>query len=219
MRSACVSAACTCACAATLVRRPTPCDRWHVNHDPLQLPADLPRPIDDGAADHLRGRRLPAVGILATDGTMVDLSAVSSAWTVVYIYPRTGVPGVDPPSGWDDIPGARGCTPQSCSFRDVHAELADLGTTVFGLSTQSHDEQMAFARRQHLPFLLLSDPEQVMGEALRLPTFEADGIVAYKRMTVIVREGIIVHVRYPVFPPDRDADEVLAWLRNAAGAD
>jgi peroxiredoxin len=150
---------------------------------------------------------------------MVDLSAVSSPWAVVYIYPRTGVPGVDPPTGWDDIPGARGCTPQSCSFRDVHAELAALGATVFGLSTQSHDEQVAFAQRQHLPFLLLSDPEQVMGEALRLPTFEADGIVAYKRMTLIARGGAIEHVRYPVFPPDRDAVEVLAWLENATASD
>lgn len=161
------------------------------------------------------GRRLPTVEVLATDGTIVDLSAVSSPWTVVYIYPRTGVPGVDPPNGWDDIPGARGCTPQSCSFRDVHADLAALGATVFGLSTQAHEEQVEFSRRQHLPFLLLSDPEQVMGEALQLPTFEADGIVAYKRMTLIVRAGTIAHVRYPVFPPDRDADEVLAWLQDA----
>ena len=190
-----------------------------MTHDPLQLPADLPRPVDDGAADHLRGRWLPSVEVLATDGTMVDLSAVSSAWTVVYIYPQTGVPGVDPPIGWDDIPGARGCTPQSCSFRDEHAEFAGLGAAVYGLSTQSHDQQVQFSRRQHLPFLLLSDPEQVMGEALRLPTFEADGIVAYKRMTLIVRDGAIVHVRYPVFPPDRDADEVLAWLRDATAVD
>lgn len=184
--------------------------------EPTQLPADLPRPVDDGASDHLPGRRLPNVEVLATDGTMVDLSAVSSPWTVVYIYPRTGVPGVDPPNGWDDIPGARGCTPQSCSFRDVHADLAALGATVFGLSTQAHEEQVEFSRRQQLPFLLLSDPELVMGEALQLPTFETDGIVAYKRMTLIVRAGAIAYVRYPVFPPDRDADEVLAWLQDAS---
>ena len=190
-----------------------------MSHDPLLLPPDLPRPIDDGAGDHLSGRRLPGVEVLATDGTMVDLSAISSPWAVLYVYPRTGVPGVDPPSDWDEIPGARGCTPQSCSFRDVHGEFAALGATVFGLSTQVHEEQVEFSRRQHLPFLLLSDPDQIFGEALDLPVFQADDIVAYKRMTIIARAGTIAHVRYPVFPPDRDADEVLAWLYNAARAD
>ena len=183
--------------------------------DPLQLPDDLPRPIDDGASDHLRGRPLPSVEVLATDGAMVDLSDAQSRWTVVYIYPRTGVPGVDPPSGWDQIPGARGCTPQSCSFRDAHGELADLDATVYGLSTQSHDAQVEFSRREHIPFRLLSDPERFVGEALDLPVFETDGIVAYKRMTLIARGGTIVHVRYPVFPPDRDAEDVLAWLQHA----
>ena len=183
------------------------------------LPPDLPRPADDGASDHLHGRPLPGVEVLASDGTMVDLSAPPSPWTVVYIYPRTGVPGVDPPDGWDAIPGARGCTPQSCSFRDVHGELAELGATVFGLSTQPHHEQIEFAQREHIPFLLLSDPDQIVGEALALPTFEADGIVAYKRMTLIAHEGVITHVRYPVFPPDTDADEVLAWLQSAPAAD
>lgn len=190
-----------------------------MHNDPTQLPDDLPRPTDDGASDHLPGRALPSVEILATDGSMVDLSAAPSPWTVVYIYPRTGVPGVDPPTGWDQIPGARGCTPQSCSFRDVHGELADVGATVYGLSTQSHDEQVEFSRREHIPFRLLSDPERIVGEALDLPVFEADGIVAYKRMTLIARGGTIAHVRYPVFPPDRDADDVLAWLQDATDRD
>lgn len=190
-----------------------------MSNDPLQLPPDLPRPVDDGAADHLPGRRLPGIEVLASDGTLVDLSAVASPWIVVYVYPRTGVPGVDPPTGWDDIPGARGCTPQSCSYRDVHGELADLDATVFGLSTQSHDEQAAFAHRQQLPFLLLSDSDRELGEALDLPVFEVDDIVAYKRLTIIAHAGEIVHVRYPVFPPDRDADEVIAWLRDATAGE
>lgn len=195
------------------------CDPEVVRHDPSQLPADLPRPTDDGAGDHLPDRSLPSVEILATNGTMVDLSAPTSPWTVVFIYPRTGVPGVDPPTGWDLIPGARGCTVQTCSFRDVQGELADLGATVYGLSTQSSVEQVAFARRERIPFLLLSDPQRLVGEALGLPVFEADGIVAYKRMTLIARAGTIAHVRYPVFPPDRDADEVVAWLDGATAHD
>jgi peroxiredoxin len=186
-----------------------------MDDDPLRLPPDLPRPVDDGASDHLPGRSLPGVEVVASDGAMVNLSVSRSPWTVVYVYPRTGVPGVDPPTGWDQIPGARGCTPQSCSFRDVHGELAELGATVFGLSTQTHEEQVAFAERERIPFLLLSDPELLLGEALRLPTFEVDGIVAYKRMTLIARRGTIRHVRYPVFPPDQDADDVLAWLQAA----
>ena len=195
------------------------CHPWIVSNDPLQLPLDLPRPVDDGAADHLPGRRVPGIEVLASDGTLVDLSAVASPWIVVYVYPRTGVPGVDPPTGWDDIPGARGCTPQSCSYRDVHSELADLDTAVFGLSTQRHDEQAAFAHRQHLPFLLLSDSDRELGEALALPVFEVDDIVAYKRLTIIAHAGTVAHVRYPVFPPDRDADEVLAWLRDATAGE
>lgn len=194
------------------------CHPWGVSHDPLQLPPDLPRPVDDGAAGHLPGRRLPGIEVVASDGTLVDLSAVASPWTVVYVYPRTGVPGVDPPTGWNDIPGARGCTPQSCAFRDVHGELAEFGATVFGLSTQPHDEQAAFANRQRLPFLLLSDTDRELGDALSLPTFEVDDIVAYKRLTMIARGGEILHVRYPVFPPDEDAAEVIAWLRHAATA-
>ena len=187
--------------------------------DARDLPADLPQPVDDGAADHLDGAALPATRLLATDGSHVDLTQVGAGWTVLYVYPRTGVPGQALPSGWDLIPGARGCTPQSCSFRDVHGELTELGATVFGLSTQAHDEQVAFAEREHIPFLLLSDPDRAVGAALRLPTFEADGIVAYKRLTLIARDGLIAHVRYPVFPPEDDGDQVVAWLHRAAGAD
>lgn len=192
-----------------------------MTHDPLHLPLDLPRPVDDGAAAHLPGRLIPDIEMLASDDSTVDLTAVPSPWTIVYVYPRTGVPGVDPPTGWDEIPGASGCTPQSCSFRDAHAELAELGATVFGLSTQLHAEQAAFVERQGLPFLLLSDPDQRIGAALGLPTFEVDDIVAYKRLTLIARGDQIAHVRYPVFPPDGDAAEVISWLQRApaVGAD
>ena len=132
---------------------------------------------------------------------------------MVYIYPRTGRPDVDPPTGWNQIPGARGCTPQSCAFRDHHAELAALGARVFGLSTQTTDYQKEAAERLHLPFPLLSDEALTFAEQLGLPTFVVDGMTLIKRLTLIVRDGVIVHVFYPVFPPDRNADDVAAWLR------
>jgi len=132
---------------------------------------------------------------------------------VVYIYPRTGRPDVDPPTGWNQIPGARGCTPQSCAFRDHHAELAALGARVFGLSTQTTDYQKEAAERLHLPFPLLSDEALTFAEQLGLPTFVVDGMTLIKRLTLIVRDGVIVHVFYPVFPPDRNAEDVAAWLR------
>jgi peroxiredoxin len=185
----------------------------HTN-DLFTLPADLPVPRDDGAADHLRGALLPSIPLLATDGTHVDLSALHGR-TVVYAYPRTGEPGKDVPASWDAIPGARGCTPQSCGFRDHHGELSDLGVRVFGLSTQTTDYQREVHDRLHLPFELLSDADLALTRALRLPTFEFDRMTLHKRLTLVIRDGLVEHVFYPVFPPNENAAEVVAWL-NAA---
>ena len=145
---------------------------------------------------------------------MLDLVAATDGTAVIYVYPRTGVPGVEMPEGWDAIPGARGCTPQSCSYRDDYSAFQALGVDIYGLSTQSTEAQMEFAARKHIPFPLLSDPEQQLGSALGLPTFTAGGEVLYRRVTLIADAGRIVHVRYPVFPPNRDADDTLAWLRS-----
>ena len=181
----------------------------------MTLPDSLPRPVDDGAADHLRGLPVPAVALPATGGGRVDLSRHSHGTTlVVFAYPRTGQPGVDSPAGWDDIPGARGCTPQSCAYRDSLAEFERLGASVVGISAQSPAEQAEFAAREHIPFPLLSDEGLQLAAALRLPTFEADGITLYKRLTLVAESSRIVKVFYPVFPPDRNAAEVEGWLRR-----
>jgi peroxiredoxin len=170
-------------------------------HDPTQLPEDLPIPADDGAARHLPGMKLPDIALAATDGTKVSLAWLPGR-AVVYIYPRTGVPGQALPTGWDAIPGERGCTPQSCAFRDHFAELTALGVThLYGLSTQDTAYQREAAERLHLPFPLLSDAELKFARALNLPTFQVDGMT------------LITHVFYPVFPPDRNAEEVIAWLQ------
>jgi peroxiredoxin len=155
---------------------------------------------------------MPKISLPSTSGRQVDLSGLKGARTVIYAYPMTGVPGKPLPEGWDMIPGARGCTPQSCSFRDHHAELAALGADVFGLSTLTTDYQSEMSERLHLPFEVLSDAEFRLTEALRLPTFEADGMRLLKRLTLIVRDGRIEHVLYPVFPPNESAAEVMAWL-------
>jgi peroxiredoxin len=176
------------------------------------LPADLPVPTDDGAATQLEGLRLPALALPATDGRTVQLSTLPGL-QVIYIYPMTGHPGVPLPEGRDAIPGARGCTPQSCAFRDHHAELAALGAGVFGLSTQDSGHQREAATRLHLPFPLLSDGELALRDALSLPVFEVDGRLLYRRLTLIADAARIVKVFYPVFPPDRNAAEVVAWLR------
>jgi peroxiredoxin len=182
-------------------------------HNPQVLPPGIPVPQDDGAARHLEGRRLPDVSLPATDGAAVNIATLTGR-TVVYIYPRTGVPGVDPPDGWDMIPGARGCTPQSCSFRDLFVELKALGVArVFGLSTQDTAYQQEAATRLHLPFPLLSDEKLALAEALKLPTFTAAGMTLLKRMAWVIDEGAITKVFYPVFPPDRSAADVVAWLR------
>ena len=182
-------------------------------HDPETLPADLPEPVDDGAADHLSGRRLPDVILPATDGALVRLDRAVKR-TIVYAYPRTGRPGAPALSpDWDAIPGARGCTPESCAFRDHHGELEALGADVYGLSTQDTAYQREAARRLRLPFPLLSDAELRLARALALPTFEVAGQRLHRRLTFVVREGAIEHVWYPVFPPDRHAEDVVAWLR------
>jgi peroxiredoxin len=174
----------------------------------------IPTPVDDGAAAHLEGMELPAVALPSTAGGAVDLSALSGL-TVVYVYPKTGRPGTDMPAGWDDIPGARGCTPQSCSFRDHFAELTGLGVDhLFGLSTQDTGYQTEAAERLHLPFPLLSDAGLTLATALRLPTFEAWGDTLIRRMALVIRDRRIVKVFYPVFPPDANAGQVVDWLKS-----
>jgi peroxiredoxin/catechol 2,3-dioxygenase-like lactoylglutathione lyase family enzyme len=186
-------------------------------HDPTVLPANIPAPQDDGAARHLPGMALPDLALPATRSGAFNLSTLIGR-TVLYIYPRTGVPGVDLPPGWDDVPGARGCTPQSCSFRDHFAELKELGVAqVFGLSTQDTDYQREAAERLHLPFPILSDAELKFTRALKLPTFTVAGMTLLKRMVFVIDDGVITKVFYPVFPPDKSAGEVVAWLRRPDG--
>ena len=186
-------------------------------HDPTFLPPDIPVPQDDGAARHLTGMTLPDIVLSATSGPAVNLSKLKGR-AVVYIYPRTGVPGVDAPPGWDDIPGARGCTPQSCGFRDHFAELKALGVAqVFGLSTQDTGYQREAAERLHLPFPILSDAELKLTHALNLPTFTTSGMTLLKRMALVIDDGRIVKTFYPVFPPDKNATDVVAWLRGGGG--
>jgi peroxiredoxin len=176
------------------------------------LPDDLPVPQDDGGARHLTGLKLPALALPATDGAQVDLAKLSGR-TVVYIYPRTGVPGQSSPEGWDAIPGARGCTPQSCSFRDHFAELKRLGVDrIYGLSTQDTDYQREAVERLHLPFAVLSDAEFKLARALNLPTFSVAGMTLLKRMALVIEDGVVAKVFYPVFPPDKNAADVVAWL-------
>jgi peroxiredoxin len=190
---------------------------------------NLPKPAEDGAARHLVGMRWPSVGLAATDGSVVDVSLVKG-WVVIFGYPRTGRPGMENPPGWDSIAGARGCTPQSCGFRECFAELREAGIEqVFGLSTQVSEYQREAAERLHLPFVLLSDAELAVTQTLGLPTFEIEGAlggqgemaggargnaVLLKRVTLMLKDGLIEHVFYPVFPPDRNALEVLEWMRG-----
>jgi peroxiredoxin len=182
-------------------------------HDPALLPPDLPVPVDDGAADHLEGMRLPDLAFPSTHGGQIGLPELARDALVLYLYPRTGTPGVDPPAGWDRIPGARGCTPQSCAYRDHHGEFERLGAAVAGLSAQVPAEQAEASERLGLSFPLLSDPELGLARALDLPTFEVEGVRLYKRLTLVARRGAIVKVFYPVFPPNENAAEVLRWLR------
>lgn len=176
------------------------------------LPEGLPVPVDDGAADHLVGSRMPQVRLASTRGGAVDVSALPAGRSVLFAYPMTGKPGVALPDGWDEIPGARGCTPQNCAFRDLHRDFVSLGVAVFAVSTQTTEYQSEMVERLHVPYPALSDAGLVLTDALRLPTFEAAGMRLLRRLTMIVRDGIIEHVFYPVFPPDRSAKDALDWL-------
>ncbi len=172
----------------------------------------IPAPTDNGGARHLPGSHVPSVPLPATDGRAVDLSALPGR-AVVYAYPRTGPADGANPEGWDGIPGARGCTPQSCAFRDHFAELKGLGVShLFGLSAQDTPYQREAAERLRLPFALLSDERLELARAMGLPTFEAGGMVLLKRLTLVLRDGVVERVFYPVFPPDRSAADVVAWL-------
>jgi peroxiredoxin len=185
--------------------------------DPRILPADLPVPEDDGAADHLPGLGIPPLSLRSTVGP-VDLRSAADGTLVLYIYPRTGRPGEPLPDGWDATPGARGCTPQSCAFRDHRAEFAAQGAAVVGMSAQTLADQRAFGEREHIPYPLIADPGLELAAALDLPTFEIAGMRLYCRITLVARAGRIEHVFYPVFPPDRNAADVVAWLSRARPA-
>jgi peroxiredoxin len=180
--------------------------------NPYVLPADLPAPVDDGAADHLEGMTLPALALPSTSGGDIGLTAAAEGTLVLYLYPRTGRPGEPLPEGWDEIPGARGCTPESCAFRDHFSELRALGADVLGLSAQPLPDQVEFAQRVGLPYPILSDPELELAQALGLPTFEVAGMRLYRRLTLIAGHERIAKVFYPVFPPDRNASDVVDWL-------
>jgi peroxiredoxin len=186
-----------------------------VSGDVYTLPEGLPVPEDDGATDHLLGQMLPQLTLESSQGP-VSLRALSQDRLVLYIYPRTGKPGQLAGPEWDAIPGARGCTPQSCAFRDHAGELADLGAAVAGLSAQPLEEQVEFAERNHIAFPVIADPELRLGVALRLPTFEFWGEELYKRVTLVVEACAVAKVFYPVFPPDENAAEVVEWLRSRA---
>jgi peroxiredoxin len=184
-------------------------------HDPTVLPAGIPAPVDDGRARHLEGLPLPSLSLAATDGSMVDLANLPGR-TVVYLYPRTGVPGQPLPEGWDAIPGARGCTPQSCSFRDHFVELKALGVArVFGLSTQDTAYQREAVERLHLPFAILSDAALALARAIDIPTLSVAGMTLHKRMVWVIDNGVITKVFYPVFPPDQSAADVMEWLKES----
>lgn len=184
--------------------------------DLYSLPKDLPVPVDDGACDQLPGLALPPIALPSTGGRLVRLDEQVDGVTVVYCYPRTGLPDADPAPGWDAIPGMRGCTPQACSYRDHHAELRALGARVYGLSTQTTDYQREMAERLHLPFEVLSDADLAFARALRLPTIELAGQTLVKRLTLLIEGGRIAACFYPVFPPDADAGRVVEWLASGA---
>jgi peroxiredoxin len=188
--------------------------------DNLQnLPTDLPVPADDGAAAHLPGQVMPALALPSTRGGVLRVDRVPAGFSrlVLYAYPRTGVPGEPLPDGWDAIPGARGCTPEACGFRDHSAELAAVGAAVAGVSAQDTGYQAEVAQRLDLPFPLLSDADLRLTTALGLPTFDTAGMTLIKRLTLVIRDGVVEHAFYPIFPPDGHAAEVLAWLHAHQG--
>jgi peroxiredoxin len=178
--------------------------------DPYVLPEDLPVPEDDGAADHLPGAELPDIVLPSSQGAVNVRD-----FDVLYVYPRTGRPGQAMLPGWDEIPGARGCTPQSCAFRDHNAELQALGARVAGLSAQPLEDQIEFAERNAMPFPVISDERLDLARDPGFPTFDVEGLTLYKRLALVAERGTIVKVFYPVFPPDRNAEEVIAWLASS----
>lgn len=179
-----------------------------------ELPANLPRPKDDGGARHLKGIALPDLALPSTRNRQVNLSKLTAPRIVIYCYPMTGRPDKALPAGWDDIPGARGCTPETCGFRDHHKDLATLGADVYGVSTQSTEYQQEMVKRLEVPFEVLSDEHFAFTNALQLPTFAVEGMTLLKRLTLVARRGAIEHVFYPIFPPDTHAEDVIAWLKR-----
>lgn len=177
----------------------------------LDLPDNLPVPQDDGAADHLVGKKIDAIQLLATNGLKVDLSELTGT-TVVFIYPMSGVPGVALPDGWDDIPGARGCTPQACSYRDNYEQLKKHVDNLFGLSVQSSEYQKELKDRVELPYEILSDEDLKLAKALKLPTFDVNSMRLLKRLTLIIKDGVIIQKHYPVFPSNKDVNWVLNFF-------
>jgi peroxiredoxin len=183
------------------------------NDDLYKLPADLPVPSDDAACNHLRGQRIPSVALISTQNREVRLDQQPSEWwVIVYAYPRTGRPDRETPRGWNEIPGARGCTPETSGFRDEYAAFQARGLTIYGLSTQSTEYQREMTERLELPFPVLSDERLELTRALTLPTFEFEGVTLLKRFTLVIRDSVIRHVFYPVFPPDAHALQVLQWF-------
>jgi peroxiredoxin len=178
-----------------------------------QLPDNLPVPVDDGACAHLEGTPVPALELESSVGP-VELAELAAERAVLYVYPRTGRPDRPVPEGWDAVPGARGCTPQSCGFRDHREELRAFGAEVAGLSAQTLEEQVELAERLGILYPVIADPALLLRDALGLPTFEFEGVTLYKRVTLVLEAGRIAKVFYPVFPPDRNAEEVVAWLAS-----
>ena len=178
-----------------------------------ELPDNLPVPLDDGACNHLKGEKIPAIELNSTSGNTINLSKIENK-VVLYFYPLTGKPGKSLPDGWDQIPGARGCTPQACSFRDHYKELKELDAQVFGISTQTSGYQKEVVERLHLPFSILSDSQLILAKSLKLPLFKVDSMQLNKRVTLIIHDGIITKVFYPIFPPDKHVDEVINWLSS-----
>ena len=177
----------------------------------FSIPADLPIPLDDGACEHLKNKRIPNISLWSTDDQEINLFSLPD-WNVIFCYPMTGRPGVSIPEGWVQIPGAAGCTPQACSYRDNHAELKRNGVGVYGISTQTSEAQKEASNRLGLPYPLLSDADHSFSSALKLPLLEVDGLKLIKRLTLILKDGVVIKCFYPVFPPDKNVVEVIAWL-------
>lgn len=181
----------------------------------LSLPEELPVPIDDGAANHLTGLKIPSIALMGTSGELVKLNNLGAGRTILYVYPRTGTPGVEVPDSWNSIPGARGCTQESCGFRDLYSELKKAGVAeIFGMSNQDSDYQFEVVQRLHLPFQMLSDLNGELGGALKLPSFDFENTKLYARLTMVIHDSVIEKVFYPVFPPDSHSQDVLNWLKE-----